>query len=68
MANLSFSDIISDSKIIILCCFIENFRLKIDKNSNKLLVYYRFSCKNPTQKINVFIVLCSFCLVATRHS
>ena len=44
--------------------------LKTNKNSDKFIVFYRFSSKNPTQN-NKFIVLCRFCLdkiTATQHS
>ena len=52
------------------CCCIDNFRQETDKTSDKCIICYHFSCKNPTQ-INKFIILCHFCLdkiSGTQHS
>ena len=61
--------IISESEFNILCCVINILDSKNHKKSNKCIVCYHFSCKNPTQN-NKFFIYC-FCLnkiILRRHS
>ena len=57
MVNISFQTV--NLSFYVVLTIISNS--KNDKNSDKFIVCYRFSCKNPTQN-NTCIALCCFCL------